>query len=123
MGTYSYKVVFSPSEDTEKNYEPISTTEQDVSLTVNAKSLTGAQVTVSGSYTYTGQAQIPAADAVTVQVDGKIIPKDRYTISASDNTNAGQATVTVTGKGDYTGTASGPLLSARQRLTRPRRPN
>ena len=107
VGTYSYKVVFSPSEDTEKNYEPISTTEQDVSLTVNAKSLTGANVTVSGSYTYTGQAQIPAADAVTVQVDGKIIPKDRYTISASDNTNAGQATVTVTGKGDYTGTASG----------------
>ncbi|WP_418702654.1 stalk domain-containing protein [Anaerotignum faecicola] len=107
VGTYSYKVVFTPSEDTEKNYETISTTEQDVSLTVNAKSLTGAQVTVSGSYTYTGQAQIPAADAVTVQVDGKIIPKDRYTISASDNTNAGQATVTVTGQGDYTGTASG----------------
>lgn len=107
VGTSSYKVVFTPSEDTEKNYETISTTEQDVSLTVNAKSLTDAQVTVSGSYTYTGQAQIPAADAVTVQVDGKTIPKDRYTISASDNTNAGQATVTVTGKGDYIGTASG----------------
>lgn len=110
VGTYSYKVVFSPSEDTEKNYEPISTTEQDVSLTVNAKSLTGAQVTVSGSYTYTGQAQIPAADAVTVQLDGKIIPKDQYTIAVSDNTNAGQATVTVTGKGDYTGTASGTFI-------------
>ena len=107
VGTSSYKVVFTPSEDTEKNYETISTTEQDVSLTVNAKSLTGAQVVVSGSYTYTGQAQIPAADAVTVQVDGKIIPNDRYTISASDNTNAGQATVTVTGKDDYIGTASG----------------
>ena len=107
VGTSSYKVVFTPSADTENNYETITTTEQDVSLTVNAKSLTGAQVAVSGSYTYTGQAQIPAADAVTVQVDGKIIPKDRYTISASDNTNAGQATVTVTGQGDYTGTASG----------------
>ena len=107
VGTSSYKVVFTPSEDTEKNYETITTTEQDVSLTVNAKSLTGAQVVVSGSYTYTGQAQIPAADAVTVQVDGKIIPNDRYTISASDNTNAGQATVTVTGKDDYIGTASG----------------
>ena len=107
VGTYSYKVVFTPSEDTEKNYETITTTEQDVSLTVNAKSLTGANVTVSGSYTYTGQAQIPAADAVTVQLDGKTIPKDRYTISASDNTNAGQAIVTVTGIGDYTGTASG----------------
>ncbi len=107
VGTYSYKVVFTPSEDTEKNYETISTTEQDVSLTVNAKSLNGAHVTVSGSYTYTGQAQIPVADAVTVQLDGNTIPNDRYTISARDNTNAGQATVTVTGKGDYIGTASG----------------
>ena len=107
VGTYSYKVVFTPSTDTENNYETITTTEQDVSLTVNAKSLTGANVTVSGSYTYTGQAQIPAADAVTVQLDGKTIPNDRYTISASDNTNAGQAIVTVTGKGDYIGTASG----------------
>ena len=110
VGNSSYKVVFTPSEDTEKNYETISTTEQEISLTVNAKSLTGANVTVSGSYTYTGQAQIPAADAVTVQLDGKTIPNDRYTISASDNTNAGQATVTVTGKGDYIGTASGTFI-------------
>lgn len=107
VGTYSYKVVFTPSADTKNNYETITTTEKEISLTVNAKSLTGANVTVSGSYTYTGQAQIPAADAVTVQLDGKTIPNDRYTISASDNTNAGQATVTVTGKGDYIGTASG----------------
>ena len=107
VGNSSYKVVFTPSEDTEKNYETISTTEQEISLTVNAKSLTGANVTVSGSYTYTGQAQIPVADAVTVQLDGETIPNDQYTISASDNTNAGQATVTVTGQGDYTGTASG----------------
>ena len=107
VGTYSYKVVFTPSKATKNNYETITTTERDVSLTVNAKSLNDAHVTVSGSYIYTGQAQIPAADAVTVQVDGKIIPKDRYTISASDNTNAGQAIVTVTGKGDYIGTASG----------------
>lgn len=107
VGTYSYKVVFTPSADTKNNYETITTTEKEISLTVNAKSLTGANVTVSGSYTYTGQAQIPAADAVTVQLDGKTIPNDRYTISASDNTNAGQATVTVTGKDDYIGTASG----------------
>ena len=107
VGTYSYKVVFTPSADTENNYETITTKEKEISLTVNAKSLTGAQVTVSGSYTYTGQAQIPAADAVTVQLDGETIPNDRYTISASDNTNVGQAIVTVTGKGNYTGTASG----------------
>ena len=107
VGTSPYKVVFTPSEATKNNYETITTTEQDVSLTVNAKSLNDAHVTVSGNYTYTGQAQIPAADAVTVQLDGKTIPNDRYTISVRDNTNAGQAIVTVTGKGDYTGTASG----------------
>ena len=107
VGTSSYKVVFTPSADTEKNYETISVKEKEISLTVNAKSLTGAQVAVSGSYTYTGQAQIPVADAVSVQLDGKIIPNDQYTIAVRDNTNAGQATVTVTGKGNYTGTASG----------------
>ena len=76
--------------------------------------MTGAQVAVSGSYTYTGQAQIPAADAVTVQLDGKIIPNDQYTIAVSDNTNAGQATVTVTGKGDYIGTASGTFIIGKE---------
>ena len=110
VGTSPYKVVFTPSEATKNNYETITTTEKNVSLTVNAKSLNGASVTVSGSYTYTGQAQIPAADAVTVQLNGKTIPKDQYTISARNNTNAGQAIVTVTGKGDYTGTASGTFI-------------
>ena len=107
VGTSPYKVVFTPSEATKNNYETITTTEKNVSLTVNAKSLNGASVTVSGSYTYTGQAQIPAADAVTVQLNGKTIPNDQYTIAARNNTNAGQAIVTVTGIGDYTGTASG----------------
>ena len=110
VGNSSYKVVFTPSEDTENNYETITTTEKDVSLTVNAKSLTDAQVTVAGSYTYTGQAQIPAADAVTVQLDGETISKDQYTIAVRNNTNAGQAIVTVTGKGDYIGTASGTFI-------------
>ena len=110
VGTSPYKVVFTPSEATKNNYETITTTEKNVSLTVNAKSLNGASVTVSGSYTYTGHPQIPAADAVTVRLDGKTIPKDQYTISVRDNTNAGQAIVTVTGKGDYTGTASGTFI-------------
>lgn len=110
VGNSSYKVVFTPSEDTENNYETITTTEKDVSLTVNAKSLNDASVMVSGSYTYTGQAQIPAAAAVTVQLDGETISKDQYTIAVRNNTNAGQAIVTVTGKGDYIGTASGTFI-------------
>ena len=51
VGTSPYKVVFTPSEATKNNYETITTPEKNVSLTVNAKSLNGASVTVSGSYT------------------------------------------------------------------------
>ena len=64
---------------------------------------------VNGTYTYTGQAQTPTAGDVVVTLGGRTVPSDQYTISASDNMNAGQATATVTAKagGNYTGSASG----------------
>lgn len=69
---------------------------------------------VNGTYTYTGQAQTPAAGDVVVTLGGKTVPSDQYTISASNNINAGQATVTVTAKadGNYTGSASGKFTIA-----------
>ena len=78
-------------------------------LTVEGGDLKDATVTVNGTYTYTGQAQTPAAGDVVVTLGGKTVPSDQYTISASDNMNAGQATATVTAKagGNYTGSASG----------------
>ena len=78
-------------------------------LTVEGGDLKDATVTVNGTYTYTGQAQTPAAGDVVVTLGGKTVPSDQYTIGASNNINAGQATVTVTAKagGNYTGSASG----------------
>ena len=69
---------------------------------------------VNGTYTYTGQAQTPASNDVVVTLGGKTVPSDQYTISASNNINAGQATVTVTAKagGNYTGSASGKFTIA-----------
>lgn len=69
---------------------------------------------VNGTYTYTGQAQTPVADDVVVTLGGKTVPSDQYSISASNNINAGQATVTVTAKadGNYTGSASGKFTIA-----------
>lgn len=67
--------------------------------------ITGASVTVAeGTYTYTGEAIEPE---VTVTLDGEELVKGTdYTVDYANNTNAGTATATVTGMGNYTGTAA-----------------
>lgn len=53
------------------------------------------------SYTYDGKAKTPAA---TVVLNGKtLVSSTDYTVSYSDNIKVGTAKVTVTGKGNYTG--------------------
>ncbi len=55
------------------------------------------------SFTYDGNVKEPA---VTVKLDGKeLIAGTDYTVAYSNNIEVGAATVTVTGKGGYTGTA------------------
>jgi len=57
-----------------------------------------------GTYTYDGTAQKPS---VTVTHYGYTLTEGTdYTVHYSDNTNAGTATVTVTGMGGYSGTVS-----------------
>ncbi|MCD8385129.1 MAG: Ig-like domain-containing protein, partial [Clostridiales bacterium] len=79
-----------------------------VSVTVTeeeATDISTCTITLSATdYTYDGTAKKPA---VTVK-DGSttLIGGTDYTVAYSDNTNAGTATVTVTGKGNYTGTAT-----------------
>ena len=54
--------------------------------------------------TYTGSALTPA---VTVRVGEQTLTEGwDYTVAYANNTNVGEATVTVTGRGDYSGTAS-----------------
>ncbi len=58
----------------------------------------------STSYTYNGSAKKPS---VTVKNGSTILKSGTdYTVAYKNNTNAGTATVTVTGKGDYTGTVT-----------------
>ena len=60
-----------------------------------------ATVTVSNS-TYTGKALTPAPN---VKIGGTTLKNGTdYTVKYTDNTNVGTAKVTVTGKGNYTGT-------------------
>jgi len=87
---------------------------------IDPASLTGATVTVSGSYAYTGQDQTPDASAVTVTLDDKkLVAGTDYTLSYGDNVNAGSdaGTVIVTGKGNYTGEASGNYGAKLSELT------
>ncbi|MDE6259817.1 MAG: S-layer homology domain-containing protein [Oscillospiraceae bacterium] len=78
-------------------------------ITTKKTLLSGATVTVSGTFTYNGAAQTPAAEQVTVKLGSVTIASGQYTISASNNINAGTATVTITaaGSGNYSGSASG----------------
>ena len=65
--------------------------------------ISGATVTVSpSSYTYDGSAKKPA---VKVTLDSAILPASAYDVAYSDNVEAGTATVTVTGRDGYAGTA------------------
>ena len=52
------------------------------------------------SYIYNGEARKPS---VTVRVKGESVPKTAYTVTYKNNKSVGRATVTVKGKGDYSG--------------------
>ncbi|WP_024857658.1 dockerin type I repeat-containing protein [Ruminococcus albus] len=74
-------------------------------FTISKKSISNLTMDLSQtSYTYDGTAKKPK---VTVK-DGSrtLVSGTDYSVSYSNNTNVGTASVTVTGKGNYTGTAS-----------------
>ena len=68
-------------------------------------SISKASVTLSTStYAYDGKAKKPG---VTVKLSGKTLKNGTdYTVSYSNNTKVGTAKVTITGKGNYTGSVS-----------------
>ena len=68
---------------------------------LGAKDISGAEVTVASKVTFTGTSRKPA---VTVKLSGKELVKNTdYTVKYSNNKEIGKATVTITGKGKYTG--------------------
>lgn len=70
-------------------------------LTINPKGVSSPTIILSkSSYIYDGTAKEPT---VTVMDDETVIPASEYTISYSNNTNVGTATVTITDKegGNY----------------------
>ena len=68
-------------------------------FTVSPKMLTADMVATITDQTYTGNAIKPA---ITVTDSEKTLTADDYTVTYESNTNAGTATVKITGKGNYT---------------------
>lgn len=68
-----------------------------------------AAVVTAATQTYSGSAKTPTP---TVTLNGSTVPSSGYDVAYNNNTNAGTATITITGKGDYTGTASGTFTIA-----------
>ncbi len=82
------------------NYNP-SPSSAGTTVTTKRIALENAYVEVYPmSYAYTGAAIVPEAKNVTVRLDGKEINSNQYTISAGNNVNAGNATLTVTARED-----------------------
>ncbi len=75
-------------------------------------SLSGAAVILSqAEYAWDGTAKEPA---VTVKLGNDVVPASGYDVSYSGNVGPGTATVTVTGKGGYTGTAKATFKISRK---------
>ncbi|GAB6393780.1 MAG: Ig-like domain-containing protein [Bacteroidales bacterium] len=83
-------------------------------FTIRPKPVAGGWIGNIPAQTYTGDSLTPA---VTV-TDGTatLVAGTDYTISYADNLNAGTATVTITGKGNYGGTATGTFVIDRLAL-------
>lgn len=71
-----------------------------------------------GPTAYTGEEITPT---VTVELGGKTLTENDYTVTATDNTNAGTASFTVTGTSNYTGTVTGNFTIGKAPPDRDRR--
>ncbi len=78
------------------------TSTKTATFTINPRSASNLTISSISAVTYNGSAQTPTftvkdgSTTLTIGAD--------YTVSYSNNTSAGTATVTITGKGNYTGT-------------------
>jgi hypothetical protein len=79
-------------------------------FSITAADIAGATIAAIPAQTYTGSALTPA---LTVTYAGKTLVKDTdFTVAYSNNTAAGTATATITGKGNFTGTKSAQFTIA-----------
>lgn len=83
-------------------------------FTITAADLSGCTFAPIADVTYNTKEHTPE---VTVAISGRTLEADKdYTVSYASNVNAGTATVTVTGKGNFTGSANTTFTIAKADL-------
>ena len=83
-------------------------------FTINSAEISGCTFAPIADVTYNTRAHTPE---VTVAISGRTLEADKdYTVSYAPNVNAGTATVTVTGKGNFTGSANTTFTIAKADL-------
>lgn len=83
-------------------------------FTITAADLSGCTFAPIADVTYNTKAHTPE---VTVAISGRTLEADKdYTVSYASNVSAGTATVTVTGKGNFTGSANTTFTIAKADL-------
>lgn len=113
VGTYTvyYQV-------TKSNYMSVTGFAQ---VKINACSISSAAVTLDGTaLTYNGSAQTKEISSVAVTADAKKLTLNAgtdYTVSGNQGTDAGTYTMTLAGKGNYTGTKTVNFTIASKSLT------
>ena len=97
--------------------------DKTVTANITAKDIaTDGAISITGSYVYTGAALTPTYtvtnSAKNAAGDSTTLTKDTdYTVIITNNTNAGTATLTVTGKGNYASTISKDFTISKAQIT------
>lgn len=100
------------SEGSNGNYSGTKT----ATFRITQRDISSAQAAKINDVAYTGKANMPA---VVLNDLGKTLVKDTdYTVSYTNNTNAGTATVTIKGKGNYSGTRTATFKIVPQNMSK-----
>ena len=94
-----YAITATADADANPNYE---VTFAEGKFTINPKSIDGATVKLGKALTANGAEQTQTVEKVLL--DGKELPADSYTVAGNTATAPGSHTLTITAKGNYTGT-------------------
>lgn len=96
----TYKVIVSLAEGT--NYEAA---QAEAMFTIAKRSIEGAEISLGDELAYTGTKQAQSVSKVTITI-GEAKLEVTYDVSENTGTNAGTYTLTVTGNGNFEGTAT-----------------
>ena len=111
VGTYTMKLASTQFSNTSKNFTNVEFVVEDGKLEITPKSIdsedekTGIQVTKPDDTMYNGEEQKNKPTVEDTKTGATLVENVDYTLSYTAAVNAGTVEVTITGKGNYTGTA------------------